>query len=712
MSNKNSTSPKTKDQAAEVLPAERLAAAAAATFGGQADQENDSAVDVESMSPADRLAAAAAALFGNQDTEPEESAEASEPSAADRLAAAAAATFGESAPTTGVKTIKAAKTAAPAPEAETAPQAEPSLADRLAAAAAATFGGDAAPATPAAEQTAPAAEPSLADRLAAAAAATFGDSAPTTGVKTIKAAKTAAPAPEAEPAPQAEPSLADRLAAAAAATFGGDTAPAAPAAEQTAPAAEPSLADRLAAAAAATFGDSAPTTGVKTIKAAKTAAPAPEAEPALQAEPSLADRLAAAAAATFADHAAPEAVPAPEAAPATPSDNLAAAAAAMFGDGAQAEAAPAPEPEQPQPPKFDSSMGLPSAHLPPELQELQPLLAKHILEAYFGLLNNAEREQLLDVAYHGSMYVRPLQELVTRVFERDFGVIPVQSAEAPQGETPEAPVENTEMPPTDGAMEDQEGQDNFAGEAQSAEAAAEIPPAFVPEEPTPEITQALDALLADGNDLNISMDDPSASCAQIALLSLREFGPVMSLQERVNFLVTVLFDTDDAWNFQNLVSQVRLRAIMAEQPQPEEPEPEVPEQVEEEDNAPKPRVFTTRLKPEERPVTEPPKPEVEEKPKPRVVRRRKVVEVGNITRTVRSANGTMVTTVEEVKTKKSAQASTFSAAATGKGRKLKLHADARTKQPSATSRRKAPQSQLDIKEAAYSALFSGMQDDE
>ena len=387
----------------------------------------------------------------------------------------------------------------------------------------------------------------------------------------------------------------------------------------------------------------------------------------------------------------------------------------MFGDGAQTEAAP--EPELPQPPKFDSSMGLPSAHLPPELQELQPLLAKHVLEAYFGLLNNAEREQLLDVAYHGSMYVRPLQEVVTRVFERDFGVIPVQGAEAPQEENPEAPSENAEMAPTADAVEGvegQEGQDNpeAEAEAQPAEAAAEMPHAFVPEEPTPEITQALDALLADGNDLNISMDDPSASCAQIALLSLREFGPVMSLQERVDFLVTVLFDTDDAWNFQNLVSQVRLRAIMAEQPQPEEPEPEVPEQVEEEDTAPKPRVFTTRLKPEERPVIEPPKPEVEEKPKPRVVRRRKVVEVGNITRTVRSANGTMVTTVEEVKTKKSAQASTFSAAATGKGRKLKLHADARTKQPSATSRRKAPQSHQDIKEAAYSALFSGMQDDE
>ena len=176
-----------------------------------------------------------------------------------------------------------------------------------------------------------------------------------------------------------------------------------------------------------------------------------------------------------------------------------------------------------------------------------------------------------------------------------------------------------------------------------------VPP-IVPEEPTAELQEAIDALLQQEDSFNVSLDDPNATCSQIALLSLREFAPFMNIDERLNFMGTVLYDTDDIWGFQNMMSAVRLRAIVAERAAeeannaPPEPEEVVPAEPVEEVRTP--RVFTTRLKPEERPQPPVVEPAPEEAPKPKVTRRRTRVvrNVAAATRTTIGADGKTTTT--------------------------------------------------------------------
>lgn len=152
-------------------------------------------------------------------------------------------------------------------------------------------------------------------------------------------------------------------------------------------------------------------------------------------------------------------------------------------------------------------------------------------------------------------------------------------------------------------------------EAEAAEAAANGEAA--PAAPTgitvlktgPEITKEMIApvpALVGG--FMVSVDDPDATCAQIALAVLKQYAPVMLVDERISFAETVLFDTEDIWGFQNAMSAIRLRAFAAEREATQAQEETVEEKKAPEVIVRKPRVFTSRLDPSER------KPQPEVKP--------------------------------------------------------------------------------------------------
>ena len=512
--------------------------------------------------------------------------------------------------------------------------------------------------------------------LAAAAAAIFSD-------------ESTAPAPQ-EDKPAADNS-ALRLAAAAAAIFQNDEEP--EASKEPAPQVEDNPAARLAAAAAAIFQNDDAATQPESAKEApqdsqETTSPA-EAD----AEADPAARLAAAAAAVFQeqnnDAATAESAPAIDE-NADPAARLAAAAAATFQNTEEPEAE-----SEPQKPTFlppDPVLGIPSSNLPPELQEGQRYLAKWLLAFYNPLLTNDERAQLLEITAHGSDYVKPLQDLANSIIIRETqlppqgmapdgmmppegmvppqdmgpdGMMPPEGMMPPQGMGPEGMVPPQDMGPEgmmptqdmgpDGMMPPQGmGPDGMMPPEGMAPdgmmpPAPQVPP-IVPEEPTAELQEAIDALLQQEDSFNVSLDDPNATCSQIALLSLREFAPFMNIDERLNFMGTVLYDTDDIWGFQNMMSAVRLRAIVAERAAeeannaPPEPEEVVPAEPVEEVRTP--RVFTTRLKPEERPQPPVVEPAPEEAPKPKVTRRRTRVvrNVAAATRTTIGADGKTTTT--------------------------------------------------------------------
>ena len=516
----------------------------------------------------------------------------------------------------------------------------------LAAAAAAIFSDEST--APAPQEDKPAADNS-ALRLAAAAAAIFqNDEEP-------EASK--------EPAPQVEDNPAARLAAAAAAIFQNDAEP--EASKEPAPQVEDNPAARLAAAAAAIFQNDDAATQPESAKEApqdsqETTSPA-EAD----AEADPAARLAAAAAAVFQeqnnDAATAESAPAIDE-NADPAARLAAAAAATFQNTEEPEAE-----SEPQKPTFlppDPVLGIPSSNLPPELQEGQRYLAKWLLAFYNPLLTNDERAQLLEITAHGSDYVKPLQDLANSIIIRETqlppqgmapdGMMPPEGMVPPQDMGPDGMMPPQDMGP-DGMMPPQGmGPDGMMPPEGMAPdgmmpPAPQVPP-IVPEEPTAELQEAIDALLQQEDSFNVSLDDPNATCSQIALLSLREFAPFMNIDERLNFMGTVLYDTDDIWGFQNMMSAVRLRAIVAERAAeeannaPPEPEEVVPAEPVEEVRTP--RVFTTRLKPEERPQPPVVEPAPEEAPKPKVTRRRTRVvrNVAAATRTTIGADGKTTTT--------------------------------------------------------------------
>ena len=344
-------------------------------------------------------------------------------------------------------------------------------------------------------------------------------------------------------------------------------------------------------------------------------------------------------------------------------------------------------------------LGIPSSNLPPELQEGQRYLAKWLLAFYNPLLTNDERAQLLEITAHGSDYVKPLQDLANSIIIRETqlppqgmapdGMMPPEGMMPPQGMGPDGmmppegmvppqdmgpdgmmPPEDMMPPqgmgpegmmPPEGMVPPQDmGPDGMMppegmvppqdmGPDGMMPPAPPVPP-IVPEEPTAELQEAINALLQQEDSFNVSLDDPNATCSQIALLSLREFAPFMNIDERLNFMGTVLYDTDDIWGFQNMMSAVRLRAIVAERAAeeannaPPEPEEVVPAEPVEEVRTP--RVFTTRLKPEERPQPPVVEPAPEEAPKPKVTRRRTRVvrNVAAATRTTIGADGKTTTT--------------------------------------------------------------------
>lgn len=242
--------------------------------------------------------------------------------------------------------------------------------------------------------------------------------------------------------------------------------------------------------------------------------------------------------------------------------------------------------------------------------------------------------QLAQAATHLSKIDDPFDD------DDEGGVAPIFAASAPV--PPPAPKAYEQEP---------------APEA-SAPAPAQGPVVIQPEPATPELQAAIDALLQEEDQFAVSMDDPDATCSQIALLSLREFSPVMSIEERLNFMSTTLYDTEDIWGFQNMMSAVRIRAITAERAQSEPQEEEKPAPAEAEASATAaaeapaeeevrtPRVFTSRLKPEERPKPQFIEP-VLDPPQTKIIRRksRTVVPVSEATRTTMGADGKATTTV-------------------------------------------------------------------
>lgn len=344
----------------------------------------------------------------------------------------------------------------------------------------------------------------------------------------------------------------------------------------------------------------------------------------------------------------------------------------------------------------DPKLGIPSSNLPFELQIAQRHLARWVLSCYGEYLTNEERSYLIDYVEQGAPFVKLIQDLVANIiiranqdpnepdpnfahaYNKDM-LINTESFDPDSSDLNGfnskniAPIAD-ELQHKD--IESLEGINDL--EAKEGTACAEfidqtlqkpLPPPSLPiqpEDPTPELQAKINELIQQDEHFDFSIDNPNATCSQLALLSLKEFAHVMNINEQLESMDVALFDTPDLMGFQNMVSAVRIRAISAEIAATKAQEtaatsqqaaaiettaPEEKAQIE----VHTPRIFISRLAPEERP--QPPQIEPEAKPdakKVKVTRRKtKVVnKVAATTRTTVDTNGNDVTSTIETPVRK------------------------------------------------------------